>query len=108
MQDALQKTHTTLTALKAQEESGISISASASRTAPVDWRKSIRKHAITCLECGDTFKQFIDQRRAEGILHDAARHHRERGILGKSLEDVAEDHSRRLPGEMVTPCLATV
>ena len=58
------------------------------------------EESLGVLLLGDAFKQFIDQRGAEGILHDAARHHRERGILGKSLEDVAEDHSRRLPGEI--------
>ena len=58
------------------------------------------EEALGVLLLGDAFKQFIDPRGAEGILHDAARHHRERGILGESLEDVAEDHSRRLPGEI--------
>ena len=58
MQDTLQKTHATLTALKAQEESGVPTSAPASRPAPVDWRKSITQHAVTCLECGQSFKQL--------------------------------------------------
>ena len=55
MQDTLQKTHATLAALKAQEETG---SGTAKTQEPVDWRKSITRHAITCLECGASFKQL--------------------------------------------------
>ena len=51
-QETLQKTYATLTALKAQEESGVSTPAPASKIVPVDWRKSMTKHAVTCLECG--------------------------------------------------------
>ena len=58
MQETLQTTYATLTTLKAQEESGAAAPAPASRTAPVDWRKSITKHAVTCLECGQAFKQL--------------------------------------------------
>ena len=43
LQETLQKTYTTLTALKAQEESGVSTPAPASKIVPVDWRKSITK-----------------------------------------------------------------
>ena len=68
MQDALQKTYATLTSLKAQEESGVSTAAPASRTAPVDWRKSITKHTVTCLECGQAFKQLsLRHLRAHGL-----------------------------------------
>jgi predicted transcriptional regulator len=58
MQKTLQKTYATLTALKAQEESGVFAPAPISETVPVDWRKSITKHAVTCLECGQAFKQL--------------------------------------------------
>jgi predicted transcriptional regulator len=58
MQETLQKTYATLTALKAQEESGVFAPASVSETVPLDWRKSITKHAVTCLECGQAFKQL--------------------------------------------------
>src|SRR5687767_8968129 len=58
MQETLQKTHATLTALKGQEEAGVSTAAHASRTAPVNWRKSITQHTVTCLECGQSFKQL--------------------------------------------------
>ena len=57
MQDTLQKTHATLLTLKAQEEFGTTAALPAVRTA-VDWRKSITKHAVACLECGKTFKQL--------------------------------------------------
>ena len=55
MQDTLQKTYATLAALKAQEETG---SGTVKTQEPVDWRKSITRHAITCLECGASFKQL--------------------------------------------------
>jgi predicted transcriptional regulator len=55
MQDTLQKTFATLAALKAQEETGAS---TAAIPEVVDWRKSITRHTITCLECGQTLKQL--------------------------------------------------
>jgi predicted transcriptional regulator len=58
MQDALQRTHATLAALKAQEEFGTTTATPVAKTAPVDWHKSITKHAVVCLECGQTFKQL--------------------------------------------------
>src|SRR5688500_4993138 len=58
MPDALQKTHTTLTALKALEESGFSAPGAPSQSSPGDWRTSITRHAVTCLECGDILKQL--------------------------------------------------
>jgi predicted transcriptional regulator len=58
MPDTLQQTYTTLTALKVQEEVGTSAPVSVSPASAVNWRQSIRKHAITCLECGLVFKQM--------------------------------------------------
>jgi len=58
IQDTLQQTHATLTALKGQEEAGTPAPVSASDTAVVEWRKSIRKHTVACLECGQAFKQL--------------------------------------------------
>ena len=54
----LQKTHAILSVLKGQEESGAVTALPVADSSPVDWRKSIRKHAITCLECGQAFKQL--------------------------------------------------
>jgi predicted transcriptional regulator len=58
VQDVLQQTHTTLRALKGQEESGDMTALPVADASPVNWRKSIRKHAITCLECGLEMKQL--------------------------------------------------
>ena len=58
IQETLQKTYATLTVLKAQEESGVFAPASVSETGPLGWRKSITKQAVTCLECGQAFKQL--------------------------------------------------
>jgi predicted transcriptional regulator len=58
MQDVLQQTHTTLRTLRGQEESGDMTALPVADASPVDWRKSIRKHVITCLECGQAFKQL--------------------------------------------------
>jgi predicted transcriptional regulator len=56
----LQKTHTTLLTLRTQEETGATTAVPVFETprAPVNWRKSITRHAVTCLECGKTFKQL--------------------------------------------------
>ena len=56
MQDTLQTTHTTLLTLKAQE-AGTTAVPSVVTTAS-DWRTSITRHSITCLECGANFKQL--------------------------------------------------
>src|SRR5688500_4254910 len=58
VQETLQQTHTTLTALKAHEETGSSAPGALRPSPPGDWRKSITKYAITCLECGHAFKQL--------------------------------------------------
>jgi predicted transcriptional regulator len=58
MQDTLQKTYTTLIALKVREEMATTTGAPVSETSPMDWRKSITKPAVTCLECGQSFKQL--------------------------------------------------
>jgi predicted transcriptional regulator len=59
-------------ALKSREESGFPVSVPGTAGAPIDWRKSITQHAITCLECGQTFKQLN------------GRHLREHGLDGRS------------------------
>src|SRR5688572_11455925 len=59
MQDVLHKTHATLTALKAQEATGPAAALSAVQPPTVDWRTSITRHAVTCLECGHVFKQLM-------------------------------------------------
>jgi predicted transcriptional regulator len=79
--DALQKTYATLTALKAQEEIGTTSTVSVAQSAPVDWRKSITKHAVTCLVCGHAFKQLtIRHLRQHGL--DARSYRTKYGIPG--------------------------
>ncbi len=55
VQNALQSTYQSLMELKRQEETGFSTAAT---PGTVDWRKSITRNAVTCLECGQTFRHF--------------------------------------------------
>ena len=57
MQDALRTTFDSLSALKSREDQSAEGHRPASAT-DMDWRKSIARHAIVCLECGLTFKQL--------------------------------------------------
>jgi predicted transcriptional regulator len=74
MHTALQQTYATLQALKAQEDANGSITVVTPKTPPerVNWRKSITKHVVTCLECGASFKQL------------SVRHLKEHGLDGKA------------------------
>jgi predicted transcriptional regulator len=68
VQETLQKTHTTLTALKAHEESGVPAPGVPRPSPPGDGRQSITKYAITCLECRHAFKQLsIRHLRTHGL-----------------------------------------
>ncbi len=58
MQHALQRTYASLAALKTKEEAGISLVPIEETHGPVDWKKSLTKHTIHCLECGASFKQL--------------------------------------------------
>jgi predicted transcriptional regulator len=71
MQKELQKTHSSLIELKTREDigdgdgvmGGMSMEAAgqdlgAFGSKQVDWRKSIKKYTIECLECGAFFKQL--------------------------------------------------
>ena len=57
MQNALQQTYASLMALKAQEETGVVSPVQVPEAAP-DWRKSITRQAVTCLECGASYRQL--------------------------------------------------
>src|SRR5712691_6988439 len=74
MHQALQHTYASLQALKAQEDAHSSGAVVTPATPPVlvNWRKSITKHTVTCLECGANFKQL------------SVRHLKEHGLDGKS------------------------
>jgi len=56
MQKELQRTYSSLLALQSREAGGEASGDGASSV--VDWRKSIKKHSVACLVCGDTFKQL--------------------------------------------------
>ena len=58
MQMALQRTYAGLAELKAGEEAGISLAPPGDAHEPVNWKKSMTKHTVTCLECGASFKQL--------------------------------------------------
>ena len=58
MQIALQRTYTGLAELKGREEAGISLAPTGDAQEPVNWKQSITKHTVTCLECGASFKQL--------------------------------------------------
>jgi predicted transcriptional regulator len=61
MQEILQSTYATLATLKVQEESSTSPTVSVAKSSPVDWRKSITRQTITCLECGQMRKQLTNR-----------------------------------------------
>jgi predicted transcriptional regulator len=74
MHQALQHTYASLQALKAQGDAHGSVAVAAPETppVPVNWRKSITKHTVTCLACGASFKQL------------SVRHLKEHGLDGRS------------------------
>ena len=74
MHAALQQTYASLLALKTQEDTHGSVAVATPKTSPepLDWRKSITKHTVTCLECGASFKQL------------SVRHLKEHGLDGRS------------------------
>ena len=74
MHQALQQTYASLQALKAQEDSpgSVAVVTPATLPKPVNWRKNITKHTVTCLECRASFKQL------------SVRHLTEHGLDGKA------------------------
>src|SRR5438132_3390555 len=74
MHAALQQTYASLKALQAQEDANGSVAVAPPATPPerVNWRKSITKHTVTCLECGASFKQL------------SVRHLKEHSLDGRS------------------------
>ena len=60
MQQQLSKTHANLLELKAREDNTFAgREGQIERTpTPQDWKKSIKKHSVECLICGQTFKQL--------------------------------------------------
>src|SRR5215467_1652341 len=77
MHHALQQTYTTLMTLKAQEDADgiVPVATPETPPKPVDWRKSLTKHTVTCLECGQSYKQL------------SVRHLKDHGLDGRSYRD---------------------
>jgi predicted transcriptional regulator len=67
MHQALQHTYASLQALKTQEDAHGSVAVATPETPskPVNWKQSITKHTVTCLECGASFKQLSVRRLRE-------------------------------------------
>ena len=74
MHTVIHQTFTSLQALQAQEDShgSVAIVTPKISPAPVNWRKSITKHTVTCLACGASYKQLT------------VRHLKEHGLDGRS------------------------
>jgi predicted transcriptional regulator len=60
MHQTLQQTYASLKALQAQEDGNRSVVIVTPETPskPINWKQSIAKHVVTCLECGASFKQL--------------------------------------------------
>jgi len=74
MHQALQHTYASLHALKAQEDADgiVPVTTPETPSKPVDWRKSLTKHTVICLECRASFKQL------------SVRYLRDHGLDGRS------------------------
>src|SRR5215468_6216754 len=74
MHQALQQTYASLQALKTQEDAhgSVPVTTPAISPKPIDWRKSLTKYAVMCLECGQSYKQL------------SVRHLKEHGLDGRS------------------------
>src|SRR4029450_7185206 len=77
MHAALQQTYASLQALKAREDANGSVAIATPETPPepVNWKKSITKHHVTCLECGQSLKQL------------SVRHLKDHGLDGRSYRE---------------------
>ena len=74
MHQALQQTYASLTSLQAQEDGhgSVAIATPQPTPAPANWRKSVTKHTVTCLECGASFKQLSGRHLQEHTLDGKA------------------------------------
>ena len=78
--ELLLSTHATLQSLHQQEAPGAVVNAHAGDEArSAGWKRSISQHAVTCLECGESFRQLSSRHlRQHGI--DTATYRRKHGI----------------------------
>src|SRR5262245_17146231 len=74
MHQALQQTYASLKALQSLQDvnGSVAVGAPATQPEPINWKKSITKHHVTCLECGQSLKQL------------SVRHLKEHGLDGKA------------------------
>jgi predicted transcriptional regulator len=96
MQRELQKTYATLMALQQQGETGAPrpVSERPPPRKPMRWQQSIRKHIVTCLECGKTFKQLsIKHLKDHGL--DARAYRAKYGIPRKQSLTAKDTTARR-------------
>src|SRR5215471_17734562 len=77
MHAALQHIYSSLQALKTQEDTHGRVTVATPETPPkpVDWRKSITKHTVMCLECWQAYKQL------------SVRHLKDHGLDGRSYRE---------------------
>jgi predicted transcriptional regulator len=77
MHQALQQTYASLTSLQAQEDTNgsVAVMTPETRPEPVNWKKSITKYIVTCLECGQSLKQL------------SVRHLKDHGLDGRSYRE---------------------
>jgi predicted transcriptional regulator len=70
MRQALQHTYASLKALQAQEDGHGNIAVITPETPPepLNWKKSISKYTVTCLECGQSLKQLSGRHLKEHAL----------------------------------------
>lgn len=63
MQHALQRIYASLAVLKKKEETAAvrGVEDNGRAAAPVDWKQSITRQTVRCLECGTTFKQLSNR-----------------------------------------------
>ena len=93
MHSALQQTYTSLLALQAQEDSNgtVAVATPETQPEPVHWRKSITKHTVACLACGQSFKQL------------SVKHLKVHGLDGRSYRvKYGMPHSQPLSARAVT------
>ena len=89
MQKALQETYASLMTLQAKETGTVE-----TPPASIDWRKSISRHAIICLECGTSWKQLSIRHLREHDMN-ARSYRRKYGIPQKQSLAARDTTARR-------------
>ena len=95
MQNSIKDIHACLMELNAKEGTRASRAGPGMETQAdgVDWKKSMSRHAITCLECGGAFKQLSDRHFRQHDLN--SRSYREKYEIPKSQSLAAKETTAR-------------